>query len=89
MWAASRRLVDGSLGGRRVVEALAWLALRGRTPRTTAMEWPCPHCRTNCNARAAVNVTTGGVSRAKAPGEIPRGAGSMNSQQTTVVARPF
>ncbi len=31
-------VVDGSLGGRRVVEALALLALRGRTPRTIAMD---------------------------------------------------
>ena len=31
-------LVDGSLGGHRVVEALAWLALQGRKPRTIAMD---------------------------------------------------
>ena len=31
-------LVDGSLGGHRVVEALARLALQGRKPRTIAMD---------------------------------------------------
>ena len=31
-------LVDGSLGGHRVVETLAWLAMQGRKPQTIAMD---------------------------------------------------